>query len=56
MATATQQRSREIGIGMATRAGGRMIRGKVLRDGVRVVGPVIRIETAVSAWLAGRSR
>jgi ABC-type antimicrobial peptide transport system permease subunit len=56
MASATQQRTREIGIRMALGASGRTVRGMILRDGLRVVGPAILIGAAVSAGLAGLLR
>lgn len=56
MASATQQRTREIGIRMALGATGRTVRGMILRDGLRVVGPAILIGAAVSVGLAGLLR
>jgi predicted permease len=56
IASATQQRTREIGIRMALGASGRTVRGMILRDGLRVVGPAILLGAAVSAWLAGLLR
>jgi predicted permease len=56
MASATQQRTREIGIRMALGASGQVVRGMVLRQGLAVVGPAIIVGAVASVGLAGLLR
>ena len=53
MASATQQRTREIGIRMALGASGGTVRGMILKQGMRVVGPAILLGAVISVALAG---
>ena len=56
IASATQQRTREIGIRMALGATGQTVRGMVLREGLAVVAPGIAVGALVSLALTGMLR
>jgi len=56
MASATQQRTREIGIRMALGASGPAVRQMVLRQGLRVIAPAIALGAGAALGLTGLLR